>query len=208
MNTNLKQSMKPVASFIFENTTRDFQVLCLFPGHFDTSEIVKYNNTDGGTDVAISYGNPQHLINSGYNCDQVADDYNVNIVPIKADGTNKYAVKITPKSSRTRYREFLNFVRFSNLRVTKLRITDMTTNGDHEIFNEELEISASAIGKKAGSDFVQLSAHVDPSNFNQNFIDIDLSQQNLLLDETTLAFLRIPGMAKFQIDFTLSEVLK
>ena len=64
-----------------------------------------------------------------------------------------------------------------------------------------------AIGSKAGSDFVQLSSYINPANFLQNFIDVDLEKdaRNLSLDETTLAFLDIPGNAHFQIDFTLAE---
>ncbi|MBQ5689339.1 MAG: hypothetical protein IIV21_05170, partial [Bacteroidales bacterium] len=66
-------------------------------------------------------------------------------------------------------------------------------------------ITASSIGSKAGSDFIQLSQHINPSNYLQNFIEIDLEKQNLLLDETTLAFLEVPGKAQFQIDFTLAS---
>lgn len=193
----LKKSMKPVASFIFENIADVEKVLCLFPGHFDTTEIVKTN--DEG--VILVHSNPKALVDAGYVCDQVADDFSTQLSEIKDSG--EYAIKITKTSARTRYREFLNYIKFSGLRVSKMRITDLVPNSDHEIFNQELEVTASAIGAKAGSDFIQLSAHVDPTNFIQRFIDIDLSQQNLLLDETTLVFLRVPSKAKFQIDFTL-----
>lgn len=196
---NLKESLKPSASFIMQNLSSSSEsVLCLFPGHFDTTEIVKDETTGK---IALAYSDPAHIKNAGYFCDQVADDFNTSITNVKADG--KYHIKITPKSPRTRYHDFLNYVRYSGLRVKKIRITDLLTTGDHEIFAQEIEISASAIGAKAGSDIIQLSQHVDPSNFIQRFIDVDLSAQNLLLDETTLAFLKVPAGSKFQIDFTL-----
>lgn len=196
MEKQLKQSMKPTASFTFLNKAAEERVLCLFPGHFDTTEIVMVDDK-----VSLAYCNPKPLVEAGYYCDQVADDYSAEHSTARTDGS--YDVQINPVSKRTRYREFLNFIKTSGLRVSKMRITDLNSEGTHEIFNQELEISASAIGAKAGSDFLQLSAHIDPSNYIQRFIDIDLSQQNLLLDETTLSFLRIPARANFQIDFTL-----
>lgn len=198
---NLKESLKPSASFVMQNlSTSAESVLCLFPGHFDTTEIVD----DGSGKMAIAYSEPRNISNAGYTCDQVADDYNSTVTNVKASG-GKYTVKVSPKSPRTRYHDFLNYVRFSGLRVIKIRITDLLSSSDHEIFNQELEISASAVGAKAGSDIIQLSSHIDPSNYIQRFIDIDLSAQNLLLDETTLAFLKVPAGAKFQIDFTLGK---
>lgn len=193
--SELKQSLKPTASFTFENRAEEARVLCLFPGHFDTTEIVKTDES-----VLLAYSNPKPLVDAGYTCDQAADDFSAELSVIKG---SHYDVWVSKVSNRTRYREFLNFIKNSGLRVTKMRITDLNKDSDHEIFNQEIEVTASAIGAKAGSDFIQLSAHIDPSNYIQRFIDIDLSQQNLLLDETTLAFLRIPASAKFQIDFTL-----
>ncbi|MBR4155552.1 MAG: hypothetical protein IKU01_02455 [Bacteroidales bacterium] len=196
----LKKSMEPVASFKIQNSTDNEVKINLFPGHYDTTELVKDSN---GKPI-ISHANPSALCDAGYTCDQVADDFNTEFH--EAKGSNAYPVKITPKSTRTRYRDFLNYIKYSGLRVSKIRITDLNTGGNHEIFGQELEVSASSIGSKAGSDFIQLSSHIDPSNYLQNFIDIDLAQRNLLLDETTLAFLTIPGKANFLIDFTLSEV--
>lgn len=195
--STLAQSMKPVASFVFENlqTEGASKKLCLFHGHYDTSELI--NKEDGK--FALSYCNPSALEDAGYSCDQVADNYNESI--ITADGD--YTIKISNVSPRTRYRDFLNYIRNSNLRVTHMRISTLT-QGNRQIFNQELEISASAIGAKAGSDFIQLSSYINPGNYNDSFIDIDLSRRNLLLDETTLVFLTIPPGSRFQIDFTLS----
>lgn len=200
--SELSKSMQPVASFIFENLDdTNAKKLCLFPGHYDTSEIV--SGTESGS-LLLAYSNPAGVTAAGFPCDQVADDYNVASASVRGDGT--YTVKITPKTARTRYRDFLNYIKTSGLRVIKMRFTDLKTDDTHEIFNQELEVSASAIGQKAGSDFIQLSQHVDPSNYNQSFIDVDLTERNLLLDETTLASLMIPASAKFQIDFTLAKI--
>lgn len=204
MSTQLKTSMRPTASFNLKNVSSESVRVCLFPGHFDTSEVVAVSDGDL-TKVVLAYSNPEAINAAGFSCAQVADDYNINTKSVyrsSANG-NGYAVQITPVSKRTRYRDFLNYIRYANLSVVKIRITDLEANSDHAIFNQELEVSSSAIGAKAGSDFIQLSAHRNPAHYDQSFIEIDLSQQNLLLNETTLASLDIPANANIQIDFTL-----
>lgn len=210
---NLAKSMRPVASFVFENTTSDPTKLCLIPGHFNTVSVLGIVtetsvNPPYPVTTVLSYADPSAIKAAGYDCDQVADDYNLTQ---NMNGTNKrYPVSVTSKSNKTRYRDFLNYIKVSGLKVTKMRITDLSTaaNPSREIFNSEIEVAQSAIGSKSGSDFIQLSSHIDPSNYLQNFIEIDLEIQNLLLDETTLAFLEVPGSAKFQIDFTLAPTLQ
>ena len=205
MSTELKKSLRPVASFVFSNTAGETRKLCLFPGHFMlakvTSNVVGTSAPFSVTNI-LSYANPEPLCNAGYECDQVADDFNLTAGQNDGHG---YDIQITPKSRKTRYRDFLNYIKLSGVRVSKMRITDLVANGSHDIFQAEMEITASSIGSKAGSDFIQLSQHINPSNYLQNFIEIDLEKQNLLLDETTLAFLEVPGKAQFQIDFTLAS---
>lgn len=177
----------------------------MIPGHYDTASVIVVstaNTSPYATTSALSYADPTAIVNAGYECSQVADDFNIS--ENKKDGSgNTYPIKITPKSGKTRYRDFLNLIKLANVKVAKMRITDLTPSGDHAIFNSEMEVSKSNVGSKAGSDFIQLSAHINPSNFLQNFIEIDLEKQNLILDETTLAFLEVPANANFQIDFTL-----
>lgn len=199
----LNQSMRPVASFIFDNS-RDGAgdvKLCLFAGHYDVSEVGADSLTNP-TRYDVRYTNNKVLKDAGYECDQVADD-----TSICSKGINgSTAVTITPVSKKTRYRDFLNFIKLAGLKITKMRITDlMGPNSTHEIFQQEMEISSSSIGAKSGSDFVQLAQHINPSNYLQTFIEVDLELQNLLLDETTLAFLKVPAGSKFQIDFTLAK---
>lgn len=206
MTTELKKSLRPVASFVFDNKSDETRKLCLFPGHFMlASAITKISGSSAplSSETVLSYANPQPLRDAGYECDQVADDFSLS--KNLSDG-GVYDIEITSKSKKTRYRDFLNFIKLSGVRVSKMRITDLNASDVHEIFQTEMEITASSIGSKSGSDFIQFSQHINPSNYLQNFIEIDLEKQNLLLDETTLAFLEVPGKAHFQIDFTLASV--
>lgn len=209
--SNFNKAIRPVASFIFHNTENASHRLCLFPGHFMTATTI--TNVTGqsvpfSVQSFLSYADPTAIIAAGYSCDQVADDFSLSNNQKDSSGSS-YKVKVTPKSPATRYRDFLNYVKSSGLKVVKMRITDLSTsaNPSRDIFQQSIEVTKSAIGSKAGSDFVQLSSYINPANFLQNFIDVDLEkdERKLSLDETTLAFLDIPGNAHFQIDFTLAE---
>ena len=195
--------MRPVASFIFDNSKDGAENvrLCLFHGHYDVSEVGS-TSQDRISRFDVRYTNVNALKDAGYECDQIADDYSSCVFGL----TTQDKVIITPVSKKTRYRDFLNYIKLAGLKITKMRITDlMGPNSTHEIFQQEMEISSSSIGAKSGSDFVQLAQHINPSNYLQTFIEVDLELQNLLLDETTLAFLKVPAGSKFQIDFTLAK---
>lgn len=201
--STLNQSARPVASFIFkagENSSR----LCLVPGHYNTEEIVLGNDSK----AFVSFADPTAIQNAGHECDQVADDFYGDTTSLGRVSA-LYPVRVTPKSTKTRYRDFLRFSRYSNLKVVKMRITDLTSsqNPSRDIFYTEMEVTRSAIGAKVGSDIIQFAEHINPANYLQNFIEIDLEKQNLKLDETTLVFLQIPANANFQIDFTLAPTV-
>lgn len=198
--SELKNSLKAVASFRVTNNHTQSHRVCFFPGHFDTSEVVPTTDSK----FMISYADPTAINNAGYDCIQVADDHNSANVLNKENGTGTYPVIIKSKGGKTRYRDFLNMIKLSGLKVSKIRITDLAVNSNHEIFAQDLEISQSSIGAKGGTDIVNLSAHINPSHFLQNFIDIDLAGANLKLDETTLMFMEIPASADFNIEFTLA----
>lgn len=200
--SELKNSLKAVASFRVTNKSGNGKRVCFFPGHYDTAEVVQ--STDSGK-YLISYADPSAIKNAGYDCVQVADDYNAKNSLNKADGTGTYPVTIQPKGGKTRYRDFLNMIKLSGLKVSKIRFTDLVPDGSHDIFSQDLEISQSTIGGRGGTDVVNLSAHINPAHFLQNFIDVDLAGNKLRLDETTLMFMEIPAGADFNIEFTLAE---
>lgn len=201
--SNFKNSIRPVASFIFRNGENAARI-CLLPGHYNTTEVVMKDSK-----AYVSYADPSAIRSAGYDCQQVADDYNATTANLRGDGSSKYPVVIKSKTPATRFRDFLNYVKYSGLKVVKMRITDLSTgtNPSRDIFQQNMEVTRSAIGAKSGSDFVQLSQYINPANFLQNFIDIDLEkdERKLALDETTLVFLDVPALANFQIDFTLAE---
>lgn len=202
MENRLNQSLKPSASFEFNSVDAEESVkLCLIPGHYDTTEIVSSDDNK----IYLAYSNPEAINNAGFQCDQVADDYSLAKYAYsdsRSDNKN-YGVHIEPCSKRCRYRDFLNYVRYSGLKVVKMRIQNLTEEAAPAIFNSELEISASSIGSKAGSDFIKLSSHKNAGNYDRSFIDIDLSNMNLTLDETTLVALDVPAGSHFQIEFVL-----
>ncbi len=197
--TNFQQSLREVASFRVKNTSNSSVRVCFFPGHYDTLEVVE----DEEGKLHVSYADPTALKNAGFDCQQVADDYNSLATVYRTDG--RYPVTVTAKDRKTRYRDFLNYIKYSGVSVSKIRITDLLPNSNHEIFGQDIEISRSAVGNKIGTDILNLSSYINPTHFLQNFIDINLEehQNKLNLDETTLLFMEIPAGADFQIDYTL-----
>lgn len=188
----INESLRPVASFVVENRTEELKKLAFFTGHYETSKLV-FNEESVPFLVRLD---PKALVSAGYQCDQVADDY-------IAEVDSEYPIKVYGKSPRTRVVDFVNYVKNSNLSVVKIRITDLTTDSTHELFNHEIEVSASSISSKGLSDYIQMSTYVNPRNYQQNVIEIDLEQQNLLLDETTVMIMDVVANAKFQIDFII-----
>lgn len=197
---SLKESLRPTVSFKYKNAdTANSRRLAIFPGHYNTAEISKL----GADKYCITYGNPEPLRAAGYECDQVSDDYNSQITAtLRTDKVEP--IQIKPCNPRTRVSDFLNYVKYSGAKVSKIRITDYSNDTHHSLFNGQMEISQSSIGSKGGTDYLQLCTYIDPRNFQTNIIEIDLEEQNLLLDETTVVILEIPANANFQIDYILS----
>lgn len=197
---SLQESLKKTVSFRYKNkNTQDSKRLGIFPGHYDTSELSK----DGSGNVYITHGNPTPLVEAGYQCDQIADDFNPKVTATsRANATDP--IEVRPVKGRTRVADFLNYVKYSGSKVTKIRITDYSGDTTRALFNGELEISQSSIGSKGGSDYLQLSTYIDARNFQTNIIEIDLEQRNLLLDETTVVIMDVPAGADFQMDYILA----
>lgn len=194
----VQESLRPAASFLVENTTNESQRLALFAGHYNTDEIV----LDKDGKAIIVHCDPSALEAAGYRCDQVADDFNADVVS-RRDGSSKYPIKFTANSKRTRAVDFLNYVKYSGLKVCKMKITDLSSDTEHDQFNQELEVSKSSIGSKGGSDYIQLSTYINPKNFKTNVLEVDLEEENLLLDETTVVIIDVVPNAKFKIDYIL-----
>ena len=199
MNNQLNKALLPVASFRIVNPSGHGETkLCLIPGHFNLTGVTSVSDGQGGTEPVIVYNDPTPIVNAGYSCDEVADDYNMQL--------SRSAVQVHPNNDMTRYRDFLNYIRLKQLRVSKIRLTNRTaTNVGQAQFNKRIEVSASSIGSRAGSDFINLANFKNPANYNQDIIEIDLDKQNLLLDATTLTFITVAQDADFDIEFTLDD---
>ena len=197
MNKQLQSAMLPIASFHVTNGDATHEKkLCLIPGHFNTIAVGQYDNS--GTLVpGITYDNITPIVNAGYACDYMADDMNAL--------TPRNGVVVNPNSARTSYRDFLAFIRLRQLRVSKIRLTNTAGAAGRAQFLKEMEVSASAIGSRAASDFINLAQYKNPANYDQDVIEIDLNQRNLLLDATTLAFITVAAGADFDIEFTLDD---
>lgn len=191
MSNQVNESLRPVASFIVENTSDELKKLAFLPGHYDTTKIVSTE-----TASYLLRTKAEALAKAGYQCDEVADDFNNAIA-------SEYLFKVAGKSPRTRMVDFVNYVKNTNQNVVKIRITDLSNDSSHELFTHEIEVSASSVSSKGASDYIQMSTYVNPRNFQQNVIEIDLEEQELLLDETTVMIMDVVANAKFQIDFIL-----
>lgn len=187
----VNESLRPSVSFIVENKSEEQKRLAFFSGHYNVTRIVTKENK-----CYVLRTDASALVAAGYQCDEVADDFNANV-------GDEYLFKVSPKSPRTRMGDFNNYVRNTNQRVVKIRITDLSGDQTHELFNHEIEISGSEVSAKGSSDYIQMSTYVNPRNFQQNVIEIDLEEDKLLLDETTVMIMNVVGKAKFQIDYIL-----
>ena len=200
--TNLNNALQPVVSFRVVNTDSSlYKTLCLIPGHYDTATIMSYTSS-GSTVNVISYLNPAVLNAAGYACNEVADDHNANL-----DGSSKdYPITVTPAAGNSRYRDFLHYVGLVGSRIKRIRLTNNTGNAAGRVqFDQFFEVSASAIGSKAGSDYINLASCKDPKNYDLDVIDVDLDARNLVLDATTLLFLKVAPSTDFTIEFTLDK---
>lgn len=199
--SELKQALSPVVSFRFNNTdSSNSKKICLLPGHYNTEEIVMV--TESGASVAkLSYASPARLVDAGYACDQVADDTLAAVATAKS-----YAIGVTPGSPRCHYRDFLDYVARVGSKITKIRITNNRTSGaGRDQFDKEFEVSASMLGAKAGSDYINLASCKNPANYDQDMIIVDLAERNLIFDATTLLFLTVVPSADFTVEFTLDK---
>lgn len=192
MSTQVNESLKTTVSFTVENTQDSLKRLVLFPGHYNTQQIILKEDK-----AYLLRTLAKALSDAGYApVDEVADDFNAAVAEY-------FIFKVQGKSARTRMVDLVDFVKHSDLSITKIRITDLSNDSTHELFNHEIEVAASKIGTKGESDIIQMSTYVNPRNFQQNVIEIDLEADALELNATTVMIMDVVAKGKFQIDYVL-----
>lgn len=191
MSTQVNESLKTTVSFAVENTQDELKRVVLFPGHYNSNQVVLKDDK-----AYMLRTSAKALQSAGYNCDEVADDYNAAL-----DGS--YTFKVAGKSPRTRLVDLVDFIKHSYLEISKIRITDLSGTTEHELFNHEIEVASSSIGGKGASDIIQLSTYVNPRNFQQNVIEIDLEENPLELNASTIFIMDVVANGKFQIDLVI-----
>lgn len=190
MQNTLREALKASVTFGFKNETptggtASAKKVAILPGIFDTMKQV----IDSGKVTAVCYTDPTNLNNAGYNCDEVADDYNAaSGVYVQVTGTK-----------RTRFRDFLNYVRRVGVTVSRIVIQNKTQSSD--LFDQEIEISRTLPGAKGGTDFIQLQDFVKTDQYDRTKITIDMNDEPLLLTPEVFMALTVPAGAEFSMQF-------
>lgn len=187
MQKTLREALQACATFNFVGDNSNAKVLALLPGIYSAMKTV----TDGTSkETVVTFSNPANLVNAGYACDQVADDYN-------SSDSGQY-VQVTG-ANRVKYRDFLNTVQRVGINVTKIVIQNKVSSQD--IFDQEIQIARTAIGAKGGMDFIQLQNYVSVNAYDRSKITIDLSDEPLYLTPEVFMALNIPAQASFSMQF-------
>lgn len=189
MKQNVQEALQSSVTFNFDNSANaTAKKLCVLPGIYDTMKFEQ----DGTSKVAVlSFSNPSNLTNAGYPVDQVADDYN------SAD-SGQY-VQVTG-TTRTKFRDFLNTVQRIGIRVKKIVIQNKVSSAD--IFDQEIELSRTAVGAKGATRFIKLQNFVSVSAFDRSKIEMEFTD-DAPLDLTPDMFMAmvVPAGAKFSMQF-------
>lgn len=189
MQDTLREALQACATFNIVGDANDNVKLALLPGIYST--LSQTAVTSGGrTTNYVTLTDATDLNNAGYSCDEVADDY-------ITDNTLQ-KVKITG-ANRTRYRDFLNTVQRVGIRVSKIVIQNKTQ--DQTLFDQEFEISRTAIGTKGGTDFLQLQNYISVNAYDRSKITIDMSNDPLYLTPEVFLAMNIPAGSSFSIQF-------
>ena len=139
----------------------------------------------------MNYSNPANLVNAGYPCDQVADDYDSN--------DSDQLVHVTG-TSRTKYRDLVNTVQRCGIRVKKIVIQNKVSSAD--IFDQEIEIGRTAVGAMGSIRFLKLQNYVSVDAYDRSKIEIEFDEKDPLeLFPDTYMAMRIPANASFSIQF-------
>lgn len=190
MQKTLREALQACATFNIEGDVSLAKKLALLPGIYSAMHLVADATNEK---FALTFSDPTNLINAGYSCDQVADDWDAN--------DTSELVKVTG-ANRVKYRDFLNTVQRVGINVTKIVIQNKATGATaNDLFDQEIEIARTAIGAKGGTDFIQLQNYVSVNAYDRSKITIDLSDEPLYLTPEVFMALNIPAGAKFSMQF-------
>ena len=190
MQKTLREALQACATFNIQGDATYNKTLAFLPGIYSTMTEDTFTR-DGSSKTAVVHTDPSNLVNAGYTCDEVADDY----IP----GNTNQKVHVTGVN-RVRYRDFLNTVQRVGINVTSIVIQNKNTSSQ-DIFDQEIQIARTAIGAKGGMDFIQLQNYVSVNSFDRSKITIDLSNEPLYLTPEVFMAMVIPAGANFSIQF-------
>lgn len=191
MQNTLKEALRATATFDIVGNANADKKLALLPGIYSAMKCVEYGTTDKAS--VVTFSDPTNLVNAGYGCDQVADDYNSNdsgqYVQVNAAG-------------RSKYRDFLNTIQRVGVQVTKIVIQNKTQSAD--IFDQEIEIAKTVLGAKGGMDFINLQQYVNVNAFDRSKIEIDMKDNPLELTPEVFMAINVPEDSHFSIQFVFN----
>ena len=191
MFNTLRQAIQACAVFKITGDQNTDKMLAFLPGIYSAVGMTQANGANNSKINVITYADPTNLVNAGYDADQVADEY--------IDGADNMPVKVEGANKRTSYRDFLNTVQRVGVHVTSIVIQNLTQN--KEIFNQEINVSRTAIGTRGSSVFIQLQNYVSVNAYNDSKITIDMSDEPLYLTPEMYMAMNIPAGAQFSIQF-------
>ena len=194
MNTQtLTEALRAKATFnIVNSSSSAAKKLAFLPGIYSSMIFSQDSSTKA---AIISYADPTNLVNAGYNCDQVADDYN--------SGDSLQVVQVSGVG-RTKYRDFLNTVQRIGVRVSRIIIQNKNTSSQ-DIFDQEIEASRTAIGTRGETRFITLQDYVSVNAYDRTKITIDLTDAPLDLTPDMFLAMNIPASASFSIQFEFEQ---
>ena len=189
----LTEALRAKATFNIVNSSSSVaKKLAFLPGIYSSMIFSQDSSTKA---AIISYADPTNLVNAGYNCDQVADDYN--------SGDSLQVVQVSGVG-RTKYRDFLNTVQRIGVRVSRIVIQNKNSSSQ-DIFDQEIEASRTAIGTRGQTRFITLQDYVSVNAYDRTKITIDLTNAPLDLTPDMFLAMNIPASASFSIQFEFEQ---
>lgn len=189
----LTEALRAKATFnIVNSSSSASKKLAFLPGIYSS---MIFSQDSSSKAAIISFANPANLVNAGYNCDQVADDYN--------SGDSLQVVQVSGVG-RTKYRDFLNTVQRIGVRVSRIIIQNKNISSQ-DIFDQEIEASRTAIGTRGETRFITLQDYVSVNAYDRTKITIDLTNAPLDLTPDMFLAMNIPASASFSIQFEFEQ---